>query len=108
MLFWFCGNVQAAKVKALEFPAAILKKHKDLEILTKKPQVIVGTIHSVKGGEADVVYLFPDLSVAGMQEYVKGGEARDSTYRMFYVGITRAKETLVLCQPASNFAVRWI
>ena len=52
-LDWFCGNVQAAKVKALEFPAAILKKHKDLEILTKKPQVIVGTIHSVKGGEAD-------------------------------------------------------
>jgi len=29
----------------------------------------VGTIHSVKGGQADVVYLFPDLSRAGDAQY---------------------------------------
>jgi hypothetical protein len=40
--------------------------------------VIVGTIHSVKGGEADVVFLFPDLSPAGDAAYQKHGPQRDS------------------------------
>ena len=43
--------------------------------------------YTAKGGEAEVVYLMPDLSVAGMQEYIKGGEGRDAVNRMFYVGI---------------------
>jgi len=107
-LDWLKDNAQPAKAKALEFPAAVMRKERKYDCLSRKPNVIVGTIHSVKGGEAEVVYLMPDLSVAGMQEYVKGGEGRDAVNRMFYVGITRAKETLVLCQPASNFAVRWI
>ena len=77
--------------------------------LQEAPQVIVGTIHSVKGGEADVVYLFPDLSIAGGEEWNNGGaEARDSVIRQFYVGATRARDTLVLCQPASAQAVSWI
>lgn len=33
--------------------------------LIQDPQVTVGTIHSVKGSQAAVVYLFPDLSRAG-------------------------------------------
>ena len=103
---WWLENVQSAKVKASEYPLKLILKHSNIEILEKKPQVIVGTIHSVKGGEADVVYLFPDMSVAGMQGSVKSVEERDSIIRMFYVGMTRAKETLVLCQGSSNYAVR--
>ncbi|NLW75517.1 MAG: ATP-dependent helicase [Methanomicrobiales archaeon] len=105
---WWLENVQSSKIKASEYPLRLILKNNNIEILQEKPQVIVGTIHSVKGGEADVVYLFPDLSVAGMQGYVKSTEERDSTIRMLYVGMTRAKETLVLCQGASNYAVRWI
>ena len=63
------------------------------------PHVIVGTIHSVKGGEADVVYLFPDLSRAGDGQYHRMGPPRDSVVRLFYVGITRARHTLYICQP---------
>lgn len=33
------------------------------------PKVIVGTIHSVKGSEADDVVLFPNLSQAGEASY---------------------------------------
>ena len=54
--------------------------------LAQTPQVMVGTIHSVKGGQADVVYLFPDLSQAGDAQYARGGAARDSVIRQFYVG----------------------
>jgi DNA helicase II / ATP-dependent DNA helicase PcrA len=106
-LDWFRNNVQAAKAKSLEFPSTILRKERDIDCFSRKPQCIAGTVHSVKGGEADVVYLCPDLSVSGMQEYIKGGEGRDAVNRMFYVGITRARETLVLCGAATNYTVRW-
>ena len=37
--------------------------------LMRTPGVVVGTIHSVKGGEADVVFLYPDLSRAAQTSY---------------------------------------
>jgi superfamily I DNA/RNA helicase len=76
------------------------------QALSQAPQVVVGTIHSVKGGEADVVYLFPDLSRAGDAQFHRGGAARDSVIRQFYVGATRAKEQLYLCQPESRLTIR--
>ena len=69
------------------------------------PRVVVGTIHSVKGGEADVVYLFPDLSRAGDAQYRVTGAPRDSVIRVFYVGATRARETLYICQPEGAMAI---
>jgi superfamily I DNA/RNA helicase len=61
----------------------------------------VGTIHSVKGGEADVVFLFPDMSQAGDAAYQRHGPARDAVIRLFYVGMTRAREALYLADGAS-------
>lgn len=104
---WLKDNAVGTKLPALEFPLNIIKRTKDLNCFTKPPQVTVGTIHSVKGGEADVVYLMPDLSLSGMQEYTKGSDAKDSITRMFYVGMTRARETLILCNAATHYAVNW-
>jgi hypothetical protein len=70
-----------------------------------KPNVVVGTIHSVKGGQADHVYLFPDLSAAGDREYM--GAARDRIIRLGYVGMTRARQTLTLCDASQPAAMRW-
>jgi DNA helicase II / ATP-dependent DNA helicase PcrA len=70
-----------------------------------EPRVIVGTIHSVKGGEADQVYLFPNLSAAGYQEYM--GSDCDRVHRLFYVGMTRARDTLVLCENTEKYTVDW-
>ena len=66
-----------------------------------QPKVIVGTIHSVKGGEADVVFLFPDLSPGAARMY-ETQDGRDSATRLFYVGATRARETLVICSPVKQ------
>jgi superfamily I DNA/RNA helicase len=74
------------------------------QALLDRPQVIVGTIHSVKGGEADVVILFPDLSQAGDAAYQRYGPPRDAVIRMFYVGMTRARESLFLADRASSMA----
>jgi len=70
------------------------------------PRVIIGTIHSVKGGEADNVYLFPDLSPSGFMDYT--GINSDRIYRLFYVGITRARKNLYLCQQNQPKAVSWM
>jgi superfamily I DNA/RNA helicase len=67
--------------------------------------VTVGTIHSVEGGEADVVFLFPDLSPAGDAAYQRSGPQRHSVIRLFYVGMTRALHTLYICRRASSMAV---
>lgn len=74
------------------------------EALWDVPKVSVGTIHSCKGGEADVVYLFPDLSYQGYLAWTDeyGDDARDDVVRMFYVGMTRARERLVVCQNSSQ------
>ena len=101
-LGWLRSNLLASRQKGAEFAIRVAEAH-DAETLAKTPQVIIGTIHSVKGGEADVIYLFPDLSYAGMIEWIGRGSA--AVRRLFYVGMTRAKETLVLCQPATSRSV---
>jgi superfamily I DNA/RNA helicase len=99
-LDWFTANLLNPRQKSVAYPVKVLKNH-GKEVLKKDPSVILGTIHSVKGGEADVVYLFPDISYQAMQEgYTRSG--RDALCRLFYVGMTRAKETLILCAPASG------
>ena len=61
--------------------------------------------NSVKGGESDVVYVFPDVSRAGMNEWTGSPQQQESIYRLFYVAMTRARDTLVLAQPAEWNAV---
>jgi len=68
-------------------------------VLRDRPRVIVGTIHSVKGGEADKVVLAPDLSRAGMEEWMS--TKKDPIVRTFYVGMTRARKELHLLGPSN-------
>lgn len=102
-LGWFRGRLNASRRKAFDFPFAVIER-RGVKALTEKPQIILGTIHSVKGGEADVVMLFPDLSPEGADTL---GRNPASIYRAFYVGMTRAKETLLLGQNSSSMAIRW-
>lgn len=103
-LDWLEASAGVAKAQALTFPLAIARKHGAAK-LREQPRVCIGTIHSVKGGEADTVYLLPDLSRSGMEEWMYGGERRDAIRRQFYVGMTRARHSIVLCAPASHNAV---
>lgn len=64
----------------------------------ESPKVILGTIHSTKGGEAEHVYLSAELSPqARKQKDFPGWDGADSVWRTFYVGATRAKHRLVIC-----------
>lgn len=104
LLEWWARRVAPAFHSRVQFPvAAALAGGPDA--LEESPRVIVGTIHSVKGGEADVVFLFPDVSPAGDAAYQKHGPQRDSVIRLLYVGMTRARHTLYVCQRESPLAV---
>jgi DNA helicase-2/ATP-dependent DNA helicase PcrA len=99
---WFLDNLTTAKAAAFEFPAKIYNLYGP-EAPEVARQLTVGTIHSVKGAEADVVILFPDLSMRGAQQYcTRSGEGFDQILRQFYVAVTRTRHTLVLCQGVQN------
>jgi DNA helicase-2/ATP-dependent DNA helicase PcrA len=104
LLRWWKDGLAAEYRRRVQFPADIVAL-RGPQALHKSPQVVVGTIHSVKGGQADVVYLFPDLSRAGDALYQHHGPRRDSVIRTFYVGATRARETLYICSPEGPLAV---
>ena len=99
---WLVENAIAAKSKALEYPAKVLEKS-GADALREAPRVIVGTVHSVKGGEADAVYVAPDVSYAGFVNASTSREAQDAAVRLKYVAYTRAKESLILLDPYSRF-----
>ena len=70
----------------------------------RDPQVVVGTIHSVKGGEADTVLIAPDMSPAAFRE---AAWDPDTMLRTFYVGVTRARHNLSLLAPSYPTSVDW-
>lgn len=102
-LGWFSARLNKSRAKAFDFPLAVIER-RGVRALTERPQIIVGTIHSVKGGQADVVVLFPDLSPQGVDTLSRNPA---SIYRSFYVGMTRAREELYLAQNSSGAAIRW-
>lgn len=68
--------------------------------LLQTPKVIVGTAHSVKGGEADTTIVLPDTSRAAWWTGDRGAVARTA-----YVAMTRARHQLLLGTPATAEAM---
>lgn len=101
-LDWLEAHLTAAKKGPAEYPLRVLRRYGS-RILDETPRVFVGTIHSFKGSEADNVVVFPDLSFQGYQQWV--GEGFADVVRLYYVAVTRARENLYLCSPASSLAV---
>jgi len=94
-LLWFQTHLMSSVAKRMEFPITIAQR-RSATTLVEVPRVVIGTIHSVKGGEADCVYLMPTMSRAGISEWQRPA-TRDRVIRQFYVGMTRAREELVIC-----------
>lgn len=100
---WFNERLNKSRAPAFEFPINVVNR-RGAAALTEEPNLMIGTVHSVKGGEADAVILFPDLSPQGMETLSHDPAA---VYRMFYVGMTRARSELHLAQNASGMALKW-
>lgn len=100
LLSWFTGNLLDSRKIAYKYAErmAIVAP----ERLTEYPKIILGTIHSVKGGEADDVFLFPDISLNSRRE-AYSDKGRFNLYRQFYVAITRARQNLTICSPSTKW-----
>jgi DNA helicase-2/ATP-dependent DNA helicase PcrA len=69
------------------------------------PRVRLSTIHSAKGGEADHVVLMKEMAERPYQEM----HARpDDERRVFYVGVTRAREKLTVVASETHRECPWI
>jgi len=92
--------------KKYRYTRNVVQQHGADILADPNPKVILGTVHSVKGAQADCVYVFPDYSVAAhiaIEHTPRQG--KDALRRVFYVAITRAREQLVICDPGSQYSM---
>ena len=99
---WLAKRLLSKYGNATQYPLRVLEKSGP-EAITEPPRLYVGTIHSFKGAEADVVYVLPDLSLSAIREWRFGDT--DGIVRMFYVAMTRARESLYVCDMAGGMSV---
>ena len=106
-LEWLAANAMKQYGLGLAYAARVVELN-GVSALTDEPPLTIGTIHSTKGSEADAVYLFPDLSNSGAEQFGDfQGPGRGDVARQFYVGLTRAREKLVLMPAQGRKAVEW-
>jgi superfamily I DNA/RNA helicase len=78
----------------MEYPISVAERRGG-RALREEPKIVLGTVHSTKGAETDSVFLFPDLSMSAWREWPTA-EGETAIRRLFYVGMTRAREKLVI------------
>lgn len=104
-LAWLLENALKDYSSRLAYPAAVARAHGPAA-LVDQPKVTVGTVHSCKGAEAEVVYFSPSVSGAGWAEWQQGGAYRDNVIRQFYVGLSRASQSCVVLNSAERSVPR--
>lgn len=67
--------------------------------LVETPRITISTIHGVKGGEADNCVVLRDMTTKTWQGFV---EEPENEMRVFYTGITRARENLFVARPFTS------
>jgi DNA helicase-2/ATP-dependent DNA helicase PcrA len=77
----------------------IRRLRREGESLSKEGRIVISTIHGCKGGEADNVLLLPDISKRVMGNMQRD---RDQELRVWYVGVSRARENLYLIKPRTG------
>jgi len=77
-----------------EYLRAIEKRNG--ENMNMDPKINLSTIHAAKGGESQNVMLLTDLTRKTQESLER---SPDDESRVFYVGVTRAKESLHIIQP---------
>lgn len=93
-LDWLVASIEPKRHASYAYAASVART-RGVQALREPPRLYIGTIHSAKGSEADVVAVYPDLSKLGWEE-MKFHD-REAVSRVFYVAVSRAREELLLC-----------
>tara|TARA_R110002020_G_scaffold240326_1_gene453099 strand:+ start:4318 stop:5850 length:1533 start_codon:yes stop_codon:yes gene_type:complete len=94
-LFWYDAFDSMPLIKSTYIRAVLRRGQK----INKDPHIKLSTIHGAKGSEADNVMLLTDLSKKTDEAYWLN---KDEERRVFYVGMTRAKQSLNIIRSGSN------
>lgn len=105
-LAWYIGHMAKGSDTLRKYVMEVINRH-GVGALRKRPQVEVGTVHALKGREADTVVLAPDISMMAYQAARASEDVAEETRRVFYVGLSRARDSLLLAAPSGKTAVRW-
>jgi DNA helicase-2/ATP-dependent DNA helicase PcrA len=93
-LDWFMSKIEAKYLKRFDYIYKVMTgEYKDAKDVT------VGTIHSAKGRESQVVFVCPDKSPATIKDSLFD---KSAIIRLFYVAMTRASEVLYFCMPSDK------
>jgi hypothetical protein len=84
---------------ALDIPFRVIDFYRDVD-LDVTPSIRLSTIHASKGHEADRVILLTDMTQRVAETADKHPE---DEIRVFYVGMTRAKNTLDIVEGHNGF-----
>jgi len=87
----------------MSYMLAALKRGEKLR--GKTPRVRLSTIHSAKGGEADHVVLMKEMAARTHQEMAV---RPDDERRVWYVGVTRARERLTVVSSRTRLECPWV
>ena len=79
-----------------------LLKNYGQKILSKSPNIIIDTIHSVKGGEANNVLIYSKTNYASSFDKKNRDEKSDEK-RVYYTAVTRARDTLHILSTDFHF-----
>ena len=102
MRWWYEHRSKTTSAALSEFCFKVVERMGSAG-LREPSRVFIGTIHSFKGAEADHVYVFPDLPPVAFEAWKRQhGSEYEEVVRAFYVAMTRSKEKLVICKPAST------
>jgi superfamily I DNA/RNA helicase len=102
---WYMDQVKGSD-NLRDFVQTVIRAH-GVPKLKEKPRAIIGSVHSLKGHEADIVCISPDISTEAWTQARQDPASREEMIRVFYTGLTRAKEGLYLCAQDSRTAVHW-
>lgn len=75
------------------------------EQLRSSPRVRLSTIHSAKGAEADHVVLMTEMAYRTAQEALQNP---DDERRVWYVGVTRARQRLTIVSSQTQNECQWV
>lgn len=82
--------------KEMESYVQALAREHGTDFVDRKPSLRIGTMHSAKGKEADIVLIDPSLPKRVQKEMRLAPEPE---HRLAYVAVTRAKEGVVILPP---------
>jgi DNA helicase-2/ATP-dependent DNA helicase PcrA len=101
----FAGMLSRGYMRSFKIPLGHIDFYTTADF-DSEPTIRLSTIHSAKGREADRVILHTGLTDKTHRDMDRGPAQADAEARVWYVGVTRAKNTLEILEGDNGYEIR--